>query len=250
MIIREEKPSDIDAITHVTKTAFEAHSFSQQTEHYTVRDLRTAGALTISLVTEIDGRVVGHIAFSPVTISDGTPDWYGLGPLSVLPGYQGRRIGMKLVNSGLARLKSMGGNGCALVGLPTYFHRFGFGNLPGLIHEDVPWEVFSANPLDGQVPRGTVEFHPAFKQLSGIEKEAVADAIIDFEIAGIRLDPGNPAVESLIDKDILAETPDGRYMIRPLALAAYDSYFARVAEFRATEMSRVHKNPIMTAIRS
>jgi len=250
MIIRSEKTSDIDAITHVTKTAFEAHSFNQQTEHFIIRDLRADCALTLSLVSEIDGRVVGHIAFSPVTISDGTLNWYGLGPVSVLPDYQGRGIGMKLVNRGLALLESMGSRGCALVGLPTYYHRFGFRNHPRLIHEGVPQEVFVAKSLAGQVPSGTVEFHKAFKQLSGIEKEAVADVIIDFEIAGVRVDPGNPAIESLIEKEILTEAPDGKFMIQPLALAAYDSYFARVAQFRATEMSRVHKNPILAAIKS
>lgn len=83
MIIRSENPSDIEAIAEVTKEAFEDYPFSQQTEPLIIRDLRAAGALTISLVTEVDGRVVGHIAFSPVTISDGTTNWYGLGPVSV-----------------------------------------------------------------------------------------------------------------------------------------------------------------------
>ncbi len=250
MIVRNEKPSDIDAITQVIKTAFQSHSFNHQTEHYIIRDLRAANALTLSLVTEIDGRIVGHIAFSPVTISDGTPNWFGLGPVSVLPDYQGCRIGMALVNRGLALMEDMGCKGCALVGLPTYYRRFGFRNHPELIHRGVPQEVFVAKPLAGQVPGGILEFHPAFKQLSGIEKQTVSDAIIDFEIDGIRLNPGNPAIEGLIQKKILTQTPDGRFMIHPSALAAYDPYFSQVAHFRATEMSRVHKNPIMTAIRS
>ena len=55
--------------------------------------LRAAEALTVSLVAELDGRVIGHIAFSPVAISDGTQDWYGLGPVSVLPEYQRQGIG-------------------------------------------------------------------------------------------------------------------------------------------------------------
>lgn len=52
-----------------------------------VEALRAAKALAVSLVAELDGRVVGHIAFSPVTLSDGTPGWYGLGPVSVLPAW-------------------------------------------------------------------------------------------------------------------------------------------------------------------
>ena len=247
MLIRHEKPSDVEAITEVTKVAFEDHSFCQQTEHFIIRDLRADGALTISLVAEIDGQVVGHIAFSPVTISDGTTNWYGLGPVSVLPDFQGRRIGTALVYNGLAMLKSMGRKGCALVG-PTYYDRFGFRNHPQLIHEGIPQEVFVTMSLFGRVPSGTVEFHQAFKQLSVIEKDTITDVIIDYAIAGIKVDLANPALESLIEKEILTEMPDGKFMLRPSALAEYDSYFAQVAQFRATEMSRVHRNPILTAV--
>ena len=249
MIIRSEKPSDIEAIAEVAKAAFEDHPFSQQTEHFIIRDLRAAEALTISLVTEVDGRVVGHIAFSPVTISDGTTNWYGLGPISVLPDYQGRRIGTALVNKGLALLKSMGSKGCALVGSPAYFNRFGFKNHPQLIHKGIPQEVFVARSLAGRVPSGTVEFHQAFRQLSVIEKDAITDVIIDYVIAGIRVDLANPAIESLIEKEILTEMPDGKFVMRPSALAEYDAYLAQVGQLRAAEMSRVHKNPILAAIK-
>jgi predicted N-acetyltransferase YhbS len=249
MIIRHEKPSDIETINEITKMAFKDHPFSQQTAHFIIRDLRADDALTISLVTEIEGQVVGHIAFSPVTISDGTINWHGLGPVSVLPNFQGCRIGTELVNNGLDLLKSMESKGCALVGLPTYYDRFGSKNYPQLIHEGVPQEVFVAKSFFGRVARGSVEFHQAFKQLSLIEKDAIADAIIDYKIAGIKVDKENEAIESIIKKEILTEMPDGKFMLRPSALAEYDSYFAKVAQFRATEMSRVHKNPILTAIK-
>ena len=250
MIIRNEKPSDIETIAEVTKVAFEDHSFSHQTEHFVIRDLRDAVALTISLVAEVDGQVVGHIAFSPVTISDGTTNWYGLGPVSVLPDYQGRRIGTALVNRGLTLLNSMGSKGYALVGLPTYYYRFGFRHHPQLIHEKIPQEVFVTKSLVERVPSGAVEFHQAFKQLSIIEKDAITDVIIDYDIAGMSVDLTNPAIESLIEKEILTKMPDGKFMMRPSALTEYDSYFGQVSQFRATEMSRVHKNPIMAAIKS
>ena len=86
MIIRNETAFDIDAITEVTIAAFKTLAISNHTEPFIIKALRVAGALTISLVAEIDGRVVGHVAFSPVTISDGSTGWYGLGPVSVLPG--------------------------------------------------------------------------------------------------------------------------------------------------------------------
>jgi putative acetyltransferase len=97
MIIRKETTSDIEAITQVTIAAFRTLSISNHTEQFIIKALRAAGALTLSLVAEIDGRVIGHIAFSLVTISDGTRNWYGLGPLSVLPEHQRKGIGKALI---------------------------------------------------------------------------------------------------------------------------------------------------------
>ena len=71
MIIRNETISDIEAISKITIAAFQNLAISNHTEQFIINALRNANALTISLVAEIDGKVVGHIAFSPVTISDG-----------------------------------------------------------------------------------------------------------------------------------------------------------------------------------
>ncbi len=79
MIVRSETSSDIDAISKVTIAAFENLAISNHTEQFIIDALREAHGLTISLVAEIDGQVVGHIAFSPVTISDGAIGWYGQG---------------------------------------------------------------------------------------------------------------------------------------------------------------------------
>jgi len=162
MIIRKETVADVEAITEVTIAAFRNHPISHHTEQFIINALRDANALTISLVAEIDGRVVGHIALSPVTISDGTEDWYGLGPVSVLPDYQKQGIGKSLINEGLSLLKDMGAKGCALVGDPNYYKRFGFKNYPELIHDGVPQEVFLALPFNEKVPRGTIVFHEGF----------------------------------------------------------------------------------------
>lgn len=125
--------------------------------------MRAAGALTISLVAEIDGQVVGHIAFSPVTVSDGAAGWYGLGPVSVLPDYQKQGIGKALINEGLSLLKDMGSQGCALVGDPNYYKRFGFKNYPELVYEGIPQEFFLVLPFTEKIPKGTVVFHEGFK---------------------------------------------------------------------------------------
>lgn len=162
MIIRNEIKSDIETISKVTTTAFQNHPISNHTEQFIINALRAADALTISLVAEIDGRVVGHIAFSPVTVSDGAKGWYSLGPVSVLPDYQKQGIGKSLINEGLSLLKEMGGQGCALVGDPNYYKRFGFKNYPELVHEGVPQEVFLALPFTAKVPKGVVVFHDGF----------------------------------------------------------------------------------------
>jgi putative acetyltransferase len=163
IVIRNEAEADVTVITEVTVAAFKTLAISNHTEQFIIAALRAANALTVSLVAELDERVVGHIAFSPVTISDGSSSWYGLGPVSVLPDYQRRGIGGALIQEGLSRLKRLGARGCCLVGHPEYYRRFGFENIRGLVHEGVPEEVFFALSFDCQVPQGIVEFHEGFK---------------------------------------------------------------------------------------
>ncbi|MBM3500560.1 MAG: N-acetyltransferase [Armatimonadetes bacterium] len=163
ILIRPESPADVDAIADVTEAAFRDMELSLHTEPFIVLALRRAGALTISLVAELDGRVVGHIAFSPVALSDGTSRWHGLGPVSVLPAHQRNGIGSALIEEGLSRLRAMGARGCCLVGHPEYYGRFGFVNPPGLGHEGVPPEAFFALSFDGFMPQGTVTFHEGFR---------------------------------------------------------------------------------------
>jgi putative acetyltransferase len=163
VVIRSETDADAGTIADVTMAAFSTLPISNHTEQFIIAALRAAKALTVSLVAEMDGRVVGHIAFSPVAMSDGSPGWYGLGPVSVLPEYQRRGIGGALIQEGLSRLKGLGARGCCLVGHPEYYKRFGFQNTRELVHEGVPEEVFFAMSFDGHIPQGTVEFHKGFK---------------------------------------------------------------------------------------
>lgn len=162
MIIRNEMESDVEVISEVTRAAFENHPYSKHTEQFIVNVLRAANALTVSLVAEVDGKVVGHIAFSPVTISSGSHNWYGLGPVSVLPECQNQGIGKSLIRKGLSLLKALGAKGCVLVGDPKYYERFGFRNFPDLILESVPQEYFLALPFDENRTQGVVMFHQGF----------------------------------------------------------------------------------------
>ncbi|MBQ0932675.1 N-acetyltransferase [Ideonella sp. 4Y16] len=162
MQIRPESPDDSAAIHVVTELAFRGHPHSDGSEPRIVRGLRDAGALSVSLVAEVDGVVVGHVAVSPVTISDGSPGWHGLGPISVLPAWQRQGVGSALMQAALERLRSQGAAGCVLLGDPAYYGRFGFAARPGLVYPGPPAAYFMALPLAGVLPQGEVSYHPAF----------------------------------------------------------------------------------------
>ncbi len=162
MIIRDERPGDIRAITEVTAAAFADCPYGNHTEQFIIQALRKAGVLSVSLVAEIDGKVVGHIAFSPVTVDGKKCGWYGLGPVSVLPGRQRQGVGKALILAGLERLRAAGGKGCVLVGDAGYYERFGFRNLSELVLEGVPKENFLALPFGEEKAEGVVVFHEGF----------------------------------------------------------------------------------------
>jgi putative acetyltransferase len=102
------------------------------------------------------------VAVSPVTLSDRSAGWCGLGPISVLPEHQGRGVGSQLMQVALGELRESGAAGCVLVGDPRFYHRFGFRSHTALAYPDVPAEVFLVLPLGGAVPPATVAFHPGF----------------------------------------------------------------------------------------
>lgn len=163
IIIRSEQSQDISAIFDLTAEAFKTLEISSHTEQFIVNALRDAKVLTISLVAELDNKIVGHIAFSPITISDGTTDWYGLGPVSALPAYQRQGIGKALIKAGLEQLQQLKAKGCCLVGHPEYYGQFGFKNVSGLGLIGIPEPFFFALSFDENMPQGNVSFHSAFQ---------------------------------------------------------------------------------------
>ncbi|QQX80577.1 N-acetyltransferase [Shewanella sp. KX20019] len=160
--IRLEKPCDITTIHQVTAAAFLDAPHTDHTEQFIVDALRHSGALSVSIVAEDSSKIVGHVALSPVTISNGTTDWYGLGPISVNPTEQGRGIGSKLMHAALRELKNLNANGCVLLGDPKFYRQFGFEPLDGLVLADVPAEYFQAVLLQGARPAGAVTYHESF----------------------------------------------------------------------------------------
>lgn len=162
MIIRDETPADHAAITAVIDEAFRGKPYSDGREAAIVVGLRDAGALTLSLVAEDDGRIIGQVAFSPVTIDEIHGQWHGLGPVAVAIARQRQGIGSRLIEKGLARLRQLGSSGCVLAGDPAYYTRFGFRNHPQLTYPGLPAEYFMALSFNGPVPSGVVRYHPAF----------------------------------------------------------------------------------------
>lgn len=162
ILIRKEAAADAVAIDAVTVAAFRNATYSNHTEHFIVRALREAGQLSVSLVADDKGTVVGHVAISPVTISDGTGGWYGLGPISVEPDRQGLGIGAQLMEHALSELRRTGAAGCVVLGDPQYYSRFDFIADPALVLPGVPPEYFQAIRFTGSSPVGKVSYHESF----------------------------------------------------------------------------------------
>lgn len=120
--IREEQPGDIRAIREVNRLAF-----GQDLEGKIVDALRSNGAVLLSLVAVQEGRVVGHIVYSPSSM--GELAGAALGPMAVLPQHQRQRIGSRLVEAGNQKLKDSGCPFIVVLGHANYYPRFGFKRL-------------------------------------------------------------------------------------------------------------------------
>ena len=162
-LIRPETARDVSDIRDINIEAFRDHPVSRQTEHLIVDALRAAGELEVSLVATQGARPVGHIAFSKADVGDSDEAWYLLGPVAVLPDFQGKGIGSALVVSGLAEVRAKGASGCVLVGDPGFYGRFGFSTFPGLMYEGVPEEYVLAVLFGESTPSGRIRASDAFE---------------------------------------------------------------------------------------
>ncbi len=161
-IIRDAMDADYVGIYQIITNAFKDDPHSNNQEANIVENLRKDNALTVSLVAEINKVVVGHIAFSKVTINNTFDHWYGLAPVSIDPQYQNQGFGGQLIKQGLMRLKSLSAHGCVVLGEPGYYGRFGFESNPELILPGVPSHYFQALSFNGKMPNGEVKYHDAF----------------------------------------------------------------------------------------
>ena len=164
MLIRAERENDRDAVYAVNVSAFETPA-----EADLVDSLREQAHPIVSLVAEENGEVVGHIMFSPVSLS-GHPrlKLMGLAPMAVTPEHQRKGFGSALVRAGLEQCKQLGFAAVVVLGHPDYYPRFGFSPSSrfGIDSEyEVPQDVFMALELQPEAlsgKTGRVKYHAAF----------------------------------------------------------------------------------------
>ena len=162
LIIRPERPDDHVAIGALITAAFAGKPYADGDEADLLVALRREHALTLSLVAELRGRVVGQAAFSPARPADAAQSWYGIGPVAVLPAHQRIGIGSRLVRAGLEILTGLGAGGCIVVGDPAYYTRFGFRVCPENAPAGQPADHFMVKVLGSRRPDGPIRFHEAF----------------------------------------------------------------------------------------
>jgi putative acetyltransferase len=159
--VRPESIEDPDAIRSLTARAFAGLPYSGGTEPRIIDGLRNAKALALSLVAVLEGRIVGHVAFSEAN-PPGESGWFALGPVSVEPSLQRKGIGSQLIREGLAGLRGVGASGCVLVGDHRYYQRFGFSLTAALAPAGYPAEHFQILPFGTSLPATSPVFHAAF----------------------------------------------------------------------------------------
>lgn len=166
--IRREKSGDEAEIYKITADAFHGRPYAGGDEQDLLNRLRELGQLSLSLVAVDGEQLVGQVSFSPVTLSDGSGPWFGLGPVSVLPKCQSRGIGGQLIRSGLGEISARGALGCVLTGNPAYYQRFGFELAPENVPKQESPLYFQLKLLSAKKPEGRFAFHSAFYEpLSG-----------------------------------------------------------------------------------
>lgn len=162
--IRPERPEDVDAIDALTRAAFAPMEHSRGAEPGIIRALRADGALSLSLVARDCGDLIGHVAFSPLTIDGSDAPWCALGPISVRADRQGEGVASELVAKGLAQMRARGMAGCALIGNPAVYGPMGFHSCGRLTYGGLDPALVQHIRFDGPVPQGALRFHPAFDE--------------------------------------------------------------------------------------
>ncbi len=167
MEIRQERADDYNSVFQVVTEAFSHAEHSDGNEQELVKALRATSSFIpeLSLVAVEDGKIVGHILFTKITIGEYIE--LALAPLSVLPAYQRRAIGLALIREGHRIAKQLGYGYSVVLGSPTYYPRAGY--LPASLYGiEAPFKVqdeyFMAFKLQDDAPqvKGVVKYDSAF----------------------------------------------------------------------------------------
>jgi putative acetyltransferase len=167
LLIRAEEPRDWVAVHAVNVAAF-----GRPAEANLVDALRAQAQLYVSLIAEVDDTIVGHIMFSPVSLSghEGL-GIMGLAPLAVAPEHQRKGVGVALVRTGLDQCTGLGFGAVVVLGHPDYYHRFGFSSSARFgigCNYQVAEDAFMVVELQAGFLRGasgTIKYHTAFSDV-------------------------------------------------------------------------------------
>jgi len=172
--IRQENNKDFIDVFNVIEKAFKTEKYSDHKEQFLVERLRKSDAFIpeLSMVAEIDGKIVGHILVTKLKIKNETEefDTLALAPVSVLPEFQGNGIGGKLIVESHKKAKELGHKSIVLLGHENYYPKFGYARADKYEIE-LPFEVpkencmvieLIENGLDGV--NGTVEYPKEFNE--------------------------------------------------------------------------------------
>lgn len=156
MIIRKEIPDDYETVYAVVKSAFDSAEEADGNEQDLVCDLRKGESFVpeLSLVAEIDGKIVGHVLFTEAEVDNVTV--LALAPVSVLPDYQGKGIGAALINEGHRIATELGYPYSVVLGHEKYYPRMGYKPASGFGIKppfDVPDENFMAIKFREDAPK-------------------------------------------------------------------------------------------------
>lgn len=162
--IRDEHPDDIETIHALTETAFAQQPHSKGREGPILQALRADGDLSLSLVAISEGQLIGHAAFSPVTLGAAEGHWYALGPISVAPARQRQGIGSALVQAGLERLRAIAADGCVLIGAPEVYGPMGFVGDGRITYHGLDKRYVQHLAFGNRLPQGELTYAPAFQQ--------------------------------------------------------------------------------------
>lgn len=169
-MIRHEQPEDEWSIEQVVKEAFADLDISDHDEHHLVARIRKTDSFVpeLSLVAVHNDKIVGHVLLSVISIRDGEASLrsLALAPVSVLPEFQNKGIGGKLIREALQRATALGYRSAVVLGHPDYYPKFGFQRASrwGIKAPfEVPDEVFMALELqESSLRSGTVQYPGAF----------------------------------------------------------------------------------------